>query len=400
MLKGIRVVELTVWVAGPAAGGILADWGAEVTKIEPPGGDPMRAFFRASIGSKVAHNPPFDLDNRGKRSVCLDLTDPAGRDALYKVLESADVFLTNLRPRALEKLGVDHETLRARFPRLVYAGVTGFGLQGAERDKAGYDVGAFWARSGVAHLFHSPDQPPGALRGGFGDHVTGIATVAGILAALHARAQTGEGRLVETSLLRTGMYCIGWDLGIQLTFDKLHGPVPRDEYENPMVNSYQAADGRWFWLIGVEGDRHFPRVCRAIERPDLLTDERFLKPGLRRRHRRELIALFDAAFATKSRDAWAKLFEVEDVWWVAVQTPEEVCADPQADAAGAFVDVPASDGSTFRAIASPAGFSGDGPKGPGPVPDLGEHTSEVLAEAGLDPEAIDALIAASAEGRK
>jgi crotonobetainyl-CoA:carnitine CoA-transferase CaiB-like acyl-CoA transferase len=398
MLEGVRVVELTVWVAGPAAGGVMADWGAAVTKIEAPAGDPMRAFFRAAIGSRVELNPPFDLDNRGKRSVCLDLATEAGRAAAHRLLETADVFITNLRPKALAKLGMDHETLTARFPRLVYAAVTGFGLEGPERDRAGYDVGAFWARSGVAHLFHTEEEPPGALRGGFGDHVTGLTTVAGILAALHERSRTGRGRVVETSLLRTGMYCIGWDLGIQLVFDKLHGPVPRTEAENPMVNCYRGGDGRWFWLIGVEGDRIFPRLCRALERPDLAGDERFADPRSRRKNRRELIALLDAAFAEASAGQWGDRFDREDVWWVPVQSPAEVCADPQAEAAGAFVNVPAADGSTFRAIASPVGFRGAPEPSPGPVPALGEHTREVLREAGLSEEEIDAVAAVRAQG--
>ncbi|MFT4571625.1 MAG: crotonobetainyl-CoA:carnitine CoA-transferase CaiB-like acyl-CoA transferase [Hyphomicrobiaceae bacterium] len=396
MLQGIRVVELTVWVAGPAAGGVMADWGATVTKIEPPTGDPMRGFFRAAIGSQVEHNPPFDLDNRGKQSVCLDLRNEQGREAAYRILENADVFITNLRPQALKKLGMDPAELNSRFPRLIYASVTGYGLDGAERNKAGYDVGAFWARSGVAHLFHTAEQPPGALRGGFGDHVTGIATVAGILAALHERSSSGCGRVVETSLLRTGMYCIGWDLGIQLVFDKLHGPVPRDEGANPMVNCYRAVDDSWFWLIGVEGDRHFPRLCLAIDRPDLADDVRFGDPRSRRHNRRELIAELDAVFGTKTREQWGARFDAEEVWWVAVQTPSEVCRDPQAEAAGAFVDVPTGDGSTFRAIASPVSFHDSPQRSPGPVPDLGADTEKVLAAAGLSPEEIKMLLDARA----
>ncbi len=400
MLDGVRVVELGVWVAGPAAGGILADWGADVIKVEAPAGDPMRGFFQSAIGSDAAHNPPFDLDNRGKRSVVLDLQTDAGKAALEAILETADVFVSNMRPGALARLGLDHESLLARYPRLVYASVTGYGLEGSEKDRAGYDVGAFWARTGVADLFRVGGQPPLALRGGFGDHVTGIATVAGILGALLERAKTGRGRLVETSLMRTGMYCIGWDLGIQLVYDKLRGTLPRTESDNPMVNCYQAGCGAWFWLIGLEGDRHFPILCRAIERPELPADERFSSPKARRIHRRDLIRTLDDVFRERSRDVWAESFDREGVWWVPVQSPAEAVGDAQALANGAICDVEGTgaDAKDFRAIASPVGFRDGSERCPparlGPVPAAGAHTEEVLREAGLAGDAIAAAMRA------
>jgi len=399
MLEGVRVVELGVWVAGPAVGGLLADWGAEVVKIEPPAGDPMRAMFQASMGSDVPHNPPFDLDNRGKKSVVLDLRGEAGRQAALRLLATADVFVTNLRPGALSRLGLGHEELLERFPRMVYADITGYGLEGEERDRAGYDVGAFWARSGVADLFRVPGEPPLALRGGFGDHVTAIATAAGVLGALFERERSGRGRLVETSLLRTGMYCIGWDLGIQLVYDKLRATLPRTETDNPMVNSYQAGDGAWFWLIGLEGDRHFPVLCKAIERHDLQSDPRFATPRLRRVNRRDLIRTLDEIFATRPRHKWAEAFDREEVWWVPVQTPAEAVRDRQAVANAAIVEVNCGDGEeTVRSVASPVGFrAADATASPpaarvhAPVPRLGQHTAEVLRAVGLSDEEIDAV---------
>ncbi|MFN2427693.1 MAG: CaiB/BaiF CoA transferase family protein [Candidatus Binatia bacterium] len=398
MLEGIRVVEMGVWVAGPAAGGILADWGADVIKVEAPSGDPMRGFFRLSIGSDVPHNPPFDLDNRGKRSVVLDLGTDAGRAAIERVLATADVFVSNMRPAALARFGLGHEELLARHPRLVYASVTGYGLEGEEAGRPGYDVGAFWARTGAADLFRVPGEPPLALRGGFGDHVTGIAAVAGILGALLERGRTGRGRLVETSLLRTGMYCLGWDLGIQLVYDKLRGTLPRTESDNPMVNCYRAKDGAWFWLIGLESDRHFPMLCEAIERLELRLDERFKTPQGRRNNRRELIAILDSIFLQRTRDEWAKSFDREGVWWVAVQTPAEVVRDPQALANGGIVEVEGGPGrENYRAVASPVGFR-DGAEVTPPsalraVPALGADTADVLREAGLEEDAIDAAVA-------
>jgi crotonobetainyl-CoA:carnitine CoA-transferase CaiB-like acyl-CoA transferase len=383
MLDGLRVVEMGLWVAVPAAAGILADWGADVVKIEPPAGDPMRAMFRLSAGSLVDRNPPFDLDNRGKRSVVIDVTTTAGRELAYRIVERADVFVTNMRPDALARMGFDHETLRARFPRLVYASVTGYGLRGAEQNRPGYDVGAFWARSGVAYGHMVEGSPPAALRGGLGDHVTAMSIVTGILAALHARGRTGEGRLVETSLLRTAMYTLGWDLSIQLEFDKVKGPVSRSEIETPLMNSYRAGDGRWFFLIGLEADRHFPGVARVIDRPEIVEDGRFVSARDRRHNRQALIALFDEAFATRPLAEWAERFDREGVWWAPVQSFAEVVRDAQAVAAGGLVDVPNRAGGTSRTIASPIRFDGAPVEVRAPSPLLGEHTDEVLREVGV-----------------
>ncbi len=383
MLEGIRVIEMGLWVAGPAAAGIMADWGADVVKLEAPQGDPMRAFFHLATGSRVERNPPFDLDNRGKRSVAIDVHVPAGRDAAYRLLAGADVFVTNMRPDALARMAFDPETLCARFPRLVYASVTGYGRQGPDRNRPGYDVGAFWARSGIAHTLTCEGAAPPHIRGGFGDHVTAVATVAGILAALLERARSGRGRVVETSLLRTGMYCLGWDLAIQLEFDKLRPPVPRTEVETPLVNCYRAGDGAWFWLIGLEADRHFPALARSLDRPELAQDRRFAQARDRRHNRAALIALLDQAFASRPLAEWAARFDRESVWWAPVQSPAEVVRDPQAEAAGAFVDVPARSGEVRRSIASPVAFDGRSATAPGRVPALGEHTEAVLREAGL-----------------
>ena len=226
MLDHLRVVELSVWVAGPAAGGVLADWGADVIKVEPPDGDPMRKLFGA-IGVKQTKVPPFELDNRGKRSVVLDLRSDEGIAAMWKLLETADVFLTNLRPDALERLGLDATTVRARLPRIVYASVTGYGLEGPERDRAGYDIGAFWARSGAAATLVPSSEDPPTIRSGYGDHTTGLTVLAGLLGALLERERTGEGRLVEVSLLGTGIYCMGWDLSILSGFGKISSTKSR-----------------------------------------------------------------------------------------------------------------------------------------------------------------------------
>jgi crotonobetainyl-CoA:carnitine CoA-transferase CaiB-like acyl-CoA transferase len=390
MLNDLRVIELGVWVAGPSAGGILADWGADVIKIEAPEGDPMRRVFALLVGHGQSASPPFDLDNRGKRSVVLDLSADEGRAAALRLIEGADVFLTNLRPDAVERFGLDPTTLLDRNDRLVYARLTGYGTSGPDAGRAGYDIGAFWSRSGIASATAPAGEEPPSLRGGLGDHVAGLATLSGILGALLERERTGKGQVVETSLLRTGIYCLGWDLGIQLQFDKVRPTDPRESTMNPMVNCYRAADGDWFWLLGVESQRHFPTLCRALGRDDLIDDERFADARARRYHASEIIAILDAAFATRTRDEWAAVFDEHDVWWAPVNTLAEVPHDPQAIAAGAFVDVPGGRASpAHRAVATPVDFSST-PVGPrGPVPALGEHTDDVLRELGLTDRAVD-----------
>ena len=377
-LAGYRVVELGVWVAGPAAGGILCDWGAEVIKVEPPAGDPMRSIFALAAGASETRNPPFDLDNRGKRSVVLDLRTDDDREVLERLLATADVFVTNLRVDALERLGLAHADVRARHQRLVYASVTGFGLGGPDRDRAGYDVGAFYARSGFAASMTVGDLPPPSLRSGKGDHVTGLAAAAGVLAKLLERERTGTGGLVETSLLRAGMYTTGWELAIQQRFGKSQAPEDRTVNSTPLVNCYRSSDGRWFWLLGLEADRHLPGVLRAIGRADLADDPRFATARDRRINAGALIAEMDVAFATRTRDEWATVFAEHDVWWAPVQSLAEVVADPQARAAGAIVSMATGE----ESIAPPAGF-GEREVIARPVPELGADTADVRRELGL-----------------
>ncbi len=381
-LEGIRVVEVGAWVAGPGAGGLLADWGADVIKVESPEGDPMRRLFAVLSGHGEPQSPPFDLDNRGKRSVVLDLRDPAAVEDLLAIVDTADVFLSNLRPDALERLGLGPGALLAERPRLVYARVSGFGATGPDAHRAGYDIGAFFARSGLAAHSVPPGVPPVAPGGAVGDHVTGTTITAAICAALLARERTGEGQLVDTSLLRAGIYTTGWPLSIQLRYGK-HAPTePRTESSQPLVNAYEAGDGRWFWLLGLEADRHWPGLVAAVD-DDRLRDPSYAEAKPRWKARAAIIAVLDEVFASRTRDEWIARFDDHDVWWAPVNTLADAADDPQAAAVGAFVDVPAGSGApAHRSVATPVDFSAT-PAGPGGgVPGLGEHTEEVLREIG------------------
>lgn len=378
-LEGIRVVELGVWVAGPATGGILADWGADVVKIEPPAGDPARTFGRM-LGVADDISPPFEMDNRSKRSVVLDLTTNGGRGSALELLSGADVFVTNVRPGALRRLALDYETVVSTNPRLVYGLITGYGLTGPDADRAAYDVAAFWSRAGLAHLLTSPGQPPPFQRGGMGDHAVGMTLAAAICAALIARARTGTGQLVTTSLYRQGAYTVSFDLNTFLLTGHPIAIGQRESMGNPCMNNYTAGDGRRFWVVGLEGERHWPPLCRVVGRPEWLTDPRFAQPRARAANATELIAELDEIFATKSLDEWAKAFAHEpDFFWSPINTVEDVIADEQFHAAGGVVYVPDGDGAVPM-VATPVDFHGTPWEPRFTAPRLGEHTDEVLTE--------------------
>jgi len=390
-MEGVRVVELGVWIAGPAAGLILADWGADVVKLEPPGtGDPARTFSRM-LGGDLPFNPPFEMDNRSKRSLAVDVGRPEGHALAVELIERADVFVTNLRPGALARLGLDPVALSSVHPRLVYALLTGYGLEGPDADRAAYDIAAFWARSGVAGLLTQPGGQPPFQRGGMGDHGAGMSAAAGICAALFARERTGRGQLVTTSLLRQGLYTISFDLATALRFGVSLAVGNRATMANPTINCYRDREGRWFWIVGLEGDRHWPPLARAVGRPEWIGDPRYATLAGRAQHAATLIAELDAIFATRTRDEWARVFAgEEELWWAPVHSVDEVLADPQVAAGGGLVDVPDGPGtSTFPA--TPVDFTGTPWTPRWMAPALGQHTDEVLAELGRSAAAIAAL---------
>lgn len=379
-LSGLRVVELGVWVAAPAAAALLGDWGADVVKIESPAGDPMRNVFGSLGIDGDLPNPAFALDNRNKRSVVLDLRTEEDRAELEELLTGADVFVTNLRPDALDKLDLEPGATVERHPHLVYCSVTGYGLRGPDRNRPTYDIGAFWARSGLSMQMADGDGNPLNARGGVGDHITGLAALAGILAAVLEQRATGRGRVVEVSLLRTGAYILGWDLGLQLALGKVAGAEPRHRNQTPLMNPYRAADGRWFFFTGLEADRHIDAVLRALGRPELRDEPRFADASAIRKNRAEVIAVLDEIVAQRPLAEWAERFDAEGVWWAPAQTPIEVVQDAQLLLNHGFVDV---DGGAIRTVNGPFDFS-DARTRPGSVPQLGQHTDEVRTEVALD----------------
>lgn len=385
-LQGVRVVEFGHWMAGPLAGGLLADWGADVLKIEPPGGEPMRTIFERMGAGADTPNAGFTWANRGKRSVTIDVKTDAGRAAFERMLARADVLLTNLRPDALARLGLGADALRERHPHLVYCTVSAYGWGGPDQDRPGYDIAAFYGRSGVAHEITTAGTAPPALLQGMGDAFTAMTAAAGILAALVERRTTGRGRCVEASLLRAGMWALGGELGQQALGGNPRPPRPRERSRTPMYNSYRTADDRWFFLVGVEAHRHLPPVLRAIGRADLVDDPRFQNARGIGTHAAELIAIFDEAFARHPMAYWAAELDRHEAWWAPIQTPAEVLTDRQAHASGAWIEI---DGK--QTVDAPIRFDfvnrGTAPR----APRAGEHTAEVLSELGFTVDEIRKL---------
>jgi crotonobetainyl-CoA:carnitine CoA-transferase CaiB-like acyl-CoA transferase len=292
-----------------------------------------------------------------------------------------------MRPRVLDDFGLDYHTLAQANPRLVYASITGHGPDGPSRDRAAYDIGAFWSRSGIAASLVPPGAPLPQQRGGMGDHMTGMSAAGAVCAALLARERTGKGQRVAASLVRTGVYMMAWDVMLSLRLGVPIVPYDREHAVNPIINCFRSADGRWFWLLLLQADRHWPDLCRAIGREDLMSDERFADIAIRREHGPDLVAELDKVFESKTLAEWGEVFDRENVWWAPVDTISDMIADPVAHEAGVFTDVDGPDGK-LRFVATPADFD-DTPVAPrGLSPELGQHTEEVLLELGYDWEEI------------
>ncbi|MGV0071310.1 CaiB/BaiF CoA transferase family protein [Mycobacterium colombiense] len=382
---GLRVVELAQWVFVPVAGALLADWGADVIRIERLEGDPYRGLATQGIGTdRDGVNLSIALANRGKRSVALNLRHETGMSVLHELLATADVFLTSLRPGALNRLGLDADTLRVRYPSLIYARGHGFGTRGPDANQPGYDSSAFWARGGVGHILTPPERDyPISQRGAMGDRNGAMALAFGIAAALLKRAKTGAGSVVDVSLLATAMWMLSSDLLAVLNGGEA-GPVGgRGPQVNPLTGNYRTKDGRHIQLMFLQGDRYWADFCRLVGRTDLIEDPRFADLAARRTNCAACVGELDALFVGRTLAEWKELLAKLDAPWAPVQSVSEVIEDPQVVANGYVGEVRLDDGQAYRLPAVPLQLDEQAP----PMqraPEHGEHTEALLAELGYD----------------
>jgi crotonobetainyl-CoA:carnitine CoA-transferase CaiB-like acyl-CoA transferase len=398
-LSGYRVLEVAAWTFVPAAGAVLADWGADVIKVEhPETGDPQRGLVSMGLipGGDGAVNYIMEQPNRGKRSIGIDISTDGGREVLYKLAESSDVFLTSFLPSVRQRLQIDVEHIRAVNPNIVYARGSGQGPVGEDRDKPGYDGSVYWGRGGIANALTPPDAWPIGGRAGFGDLAGGMAIAGGIAAGLLQRATTGEAPLVDVSLLGLAM----WQLSPDIVASGLYGgdPMPkfsRTSTPNPLVGAYKTSDGRFITLMMLQSDRYWSEFCTVIGRPDLITDERYVDGGSRFANREECIKELDAEFAKHTYHEWKDTLAVLTGAWAPVQMASELVDDPMVQANGYLPHLNREDGKEYDLVANPVQMD-ETPDELRPAPEHGQHTEELLLELGLEWEDIIAYKEAGA----
>jgi len=393
MFAGVKVVELAQWVFVPVAGALLADWGAEVLKIEhPQGGDGYRGLVVPGAGGGDV-NYAMEMANHSKRSVAIDLKTPEGRDVLLCLIADTDVFLTNYLPSVLERLGLTVEALRAINPRLIYARGHGYGVRGPDADRPGYDATAFWARGAVEETL-APEGLPHPLpqRGAVGDRYAATHLAFGIAAALFRRSQDGVGSVVDVSLLSTAMWMMGSDLlaAMQGTFRPSAPLGSRRALPNPLAANYRCADDRWLSLVCLQPDKYWSKICAIVQRPDLEQDARFATTALRATHAIDLEAELAAEFARRPLTEWGPPLNDADIPWAPFQRIDELLDDPQVEANGYVGSVTRSTGESFPLPAGVVQFDEQTPQMRS-APALGADTDEVLLALGYDWDQIVAL---------
>ena len=385
-LEGIKIIEVGGAAAMPLAGMLMASWGAEVIHVEPPDrGDMMRTLLKEGAGGWMKPNEVnflWEHMDRNKKGMALNIGTPAGQSILYKLIAGADVFLNNLRPYELEKFNLTYEALARVNPKLVFANLTGYGLRGPEKNAGGYDSVAFWARSGVMDLLHEADSPPNISRPGYGDSISSLCLLAGIMAALLIRERTGVGQEVEVSLFNTATYALGFDISHCLITGEDAFRPRRNTLGNPIRNIYPTKDNRWVMLGMTNAQHYWPSFCRAIERADLENALRFATLEERARNSAELVTIIEGIFRTKTYAEWIEILSANKLIWSPVKTPLEVAQDEQAQANEFFVEWDHPKYGRIKVINNPIKLS----KTPAEIrmkaPDLGEHTDRIMKESG------------------
>ncbi len=397
-LAGVRVVELATFIAAPCCARYLADLGADVIKVERPRGDDLR-YTAVNEGRPFgdAEDTSFTLENTGKRCITLDTKSAAGREALEKLIAQSDVFLTNWRQPALERAALDYESLKAKYPKLVYGIVSGYGEKGPDKDLPGFDFTAYFAHSGVMGTLYDRDSEPMLPLAGFGDHQVAMSLASGVIAALYRAEKTGRGDKVVVSLYHSGV----WDVSLYLIASQYGDastqyPIRKAELTNPLNSARKTADGRWFMFSLPAYDKLFNRFVKdALGREDLVNDPRFYpQTNLVNGHLDEWDEIFNAEVASHDVQYWIAQMKKADLPYAVCQTWDEILRDEQAYASDILTDVEFPNGMKRTMVRTPVMFQDTELPAYRPAHFLGQDTREVLAQLGYSQEQIDAMIAA------
>jgi len=384
-LEGVRVVEMAQVAAGPMAGRLLADWGAEVIHIEHPvRGDIYRSQSAGHRGGRaIVSDINYNIENynRNKKSVSLDMSQEGGKKIIYKLLEKADVFLNNLRPRELIKFNLEYDTLSQLNPRLIFANISGYGKNGPVKDAPGYEYTGYFARSGIHHVLRPPGSAPVQTPIGFGDNVVALSLAYGIMTALFIRERSGIGQEVDVCLYHTGVYAISGDIAGSLVTGQDRQTIERKDVNNVLVNSYETKDGRWIQFGMAQPDPYWSRFCRGIGREDIEHDPRFASFESRVDNRIALFDILEEVFLSKTLAEWKPRLDEANIPWAPIQSLTEVTSDPQARENDFFVAYDHPTYGRIEGVANPVKFSKT-PVVARPAPEFSQHTEEVLLEHG------------------
>ena len=383
-LKGVKVVDCTFFVAGPSAGMNLAEWGAEVIKVEPLHGEP--GHNRDEQGNIEVRDEYFNVYNRLKKGIALNTKDSRGREMLYALLETADVFLTSYRPGALAKMGLDWQTLHEKFPRLVYGQITGFGDEGPDRDDPGFDSVAYWARSGLMQDAINRGNDVIIPPVGFGDLTCGAVLAGAVGTALFNRERSGQGEKVSLSLYAMALYGLSY-----IVFDTQVGreyPLSRFEPALPMMGSFKCKDGLWFYMANVDHEKHYGELMAMLGRHDLIEDERFKSRKAAQQNREDFVAMLDGEFAKHDREACLDMMRKADIAYSTINHVKDNIADPQALANDFLLKMNMRDGHDYMVPSCPVRYGPSNIEECGIGPLLGEDTVKVLSQLDYTEEEI------------
>jgi len=395
IFEGLKVLDCASFIAAPAAATVLADFGANVIKIEPPGsGDPYRNLPKLPGYPISPHNYAWLLESRNKRSLALDLARAEARAVLYRLASEADVFITNYPPAVRKRLGIAYEDIKPLNARLIYASFTGYGEKGEEADKPGFDSNAYWARSGLMDLVRADENTtPARSVPGMGDHPCAMAFYGAIVTALYKRQRTGEGSHVSTNLMANGVWAAGVLAQAKLCGAKFQARRPRERALNALVNHYQCRDGRWLILSLLNEEKQWPAFARCLGRDDLVADPRFATKPDRHARSIELIEILDEIFAGRELAEWRKILDGNGLVFGMVGILDDLPADRQMIENEVLVPF---ENETMLTINSPIWVEGSDKIKPRRPPEIGEHSEEILREAGYDESMIRALKASGA----